>query len=137
MVLQINLARGSTNFIGFMNQVHYIDNQFDFNFQPISLRVMNNFMIWYTYSQLQKNQFHELYNLISHKTCSTLRSRGQHPSQNKIHKIAHSNYIGFVLLALMYNNLRPKKNRHCLLMALRYCNERPRKIQSKRLEASR
>ena len=38
---------GSTDFIGIMNQVHYIDNQFNLNFQPISLHDVNHFMIWY------------------------------------------------------------------------------------------
>ena len=44
MILQTNLAIGSTNFIGIMNQVYYIDNQFSLNFQPISLHVVNNIM---------------------------------------------------------------------------------------------
>jgi hypothetical protein len=35
MNLQINLAIGYTNFIGIMDQVHYIDNQFNLNFQSI------------------------------------------------------------------------------------------------------
>ena len=35
MILQINLAIGSTNYIGIMNQVHFVDNQFNFHFQPI------------------------------------------------------------------------------------------------------
>ena len=46
-----------TNFIGIMNQIHYIDNQSNLNIQPISLHVMNNFVIWYPYSQLQKINF--------------------------------------------------------------------------------
>jgi hypothetical protein len=37
MILQTNLAIGSTKFSGIMNQVHYIHNQFNFNFQPIWL----------------------------------------------------------------------------------------------------
>ena len=45
MILQTNLAIGSNKFIGIMNQVHYIDNQFNLNFQQISLHVVNNFMI--------------------------------------------------------------------------------------------
>ena len=57
IILQINLVLGSTNFIGIMNQVHYIDNQINFNFQPISLRVVNKFVIWFPYSQLHKNDF--------------------------------------------------------------------------------
>jgi len=32
MILQTNLVVGSINFIGMMNQVHYIDNQFNLNF---------------------------------------------------------------------------------------------------------
>ena len=27
-----------------MNQVHYIDNQYNYNFQPISIDIVNNFM---------------------------------------------------------------------------------------------
>jgi hypothetical protein len=40
-----------------MNQVHYIDNQFNLNFQPISLYIVNNYMIWYPYLQLHKINF--------------------------------------------------------------------------------
>jgi hypothetical protein len=54
MILQTNLAIGSTNFIGIMNPIHYVDNQFNSNFEPISLHVVNNFMIWYMYSQFDK-----------------------------------------------------------------------------------
>ena len=51
MILQTNIPIGSsTNFIGIVNQVHYRDNQFNLNFQPISPHVVNNFMIWYSYS---------------------------------------------------------------------------------------
>jgi hypothetical protein len=32
MILQTNLATGFTNFVGIVNQVHNIDNQFSFNF---------------------------------------------------------------------------------------------------------
>ena len=64
MVLQTNLAKGSTTFIGIADQVHHIDNQIEFNFQPISLYVVNNFMIWYAYSQLHKILFHELYRFV-------------------------------------------------------------------------
>jgi hypothetical protein len=57
-ILQTNLAIiGSTNVIGIMNQAHYIDNQFNSNFQPISLHVVDNFMIWYPYSQFHKINF--------------------------------------------------------------------------------
>ena len=45
MILNTNLAIGSTNFIETLNQVHHIDNHFKFNFQSISLHVMNNFQI--------------------------------------------------------------------------------------------
>jgi hypothetical protein len=48
MILQTNLAIGSTNYIGILNQVHFIDNQFNSNFQPISLHVVNNFMNYIT-----------------------------------------------------------------------------------------
>ena len=61
MILQTNVAIGSNSFIGIMNQVHYIDNQLNFNFQSISLQVVNTFMIRYPYTTLQ-NQLHELYN---------------------------------------------------------------------------
>jgi hypothetical protein len=57
IIIQINLAIDSTSFIGIMNQVHYIENQFKLNFQPISLHVVNHFMIWCPYSQLQKINF--------------------------------------------------------------------------------
>ena len=46
MILQTNLVIGSTNLIGIINQVHYMDNQFNLNFQPISLYVVYNFVIW-------------------------------------------------------------------------------------------
>ena len=52
IILQTNLAIGSANFIGIMNWVHYIDSQFNFNFQLIWLHVVNNFMMWYPYSRL-------------------------------------------------------------------------------------
>ena len=55
--LGTNLAIGSTNFIEIMNQVHFRDNQFSFNFQSIPWHVMNNFMIWYPYSYLHKINF--------------------------------------------------------------------------------
>ena len=57
MIFESNLAIGSTNCIGIMNQVYNIDNQFDLNFQSISLHVVNNFMIWYLYLQLHKIDF--------------------------------------------------------------------------------
>jgi hypothetical protein len=64
-----NLAIGSTKSIGIMNQVHYIDNQFNLNVQSISLHVVNNFMIWDTYlNTTSQNQFHELYNSIPQRT---------------------------------------------------------------------
>ena len=47
----------STNFIVIMNQVHCIDNQFNLSFQPISLHVVNNFIIWYPYLQLHEINF--------------------------------------------------------------------------------
>ena len=64
MILQTDLAIGSTNlFIGrIMNPVHYTIYQFDLNFEPISLHVVNNFMIR---DPIFKNQFCELYNIIS------------------------------------------------------------------------
>jgi hypothetical protein len=57
MILQSNLAIGSTNFIGIANQVHYIYNQLNLNFQPFSLHVVKNFMIWCLISQLHKFDF--------------------------------------------------------------------------------
>jgi hypothetical protein len=50
MILQTYSTIGSTKSIGIMNQVHYIENQFNLSFQPISLHVVNDFMIWYSYS---------------------------------------------------------------------------------------
>ena len=44
MILQIDLAIGYTNFIGVANQTHYIDNQFNLNFQPISLHELYIFI---------------------------------------------------------------------------------------------
>ena len=41
LILQTNLAIVFFNFIGIMHQVHYIDNQFNLNFQPISLHVVS------------------------------------------------------------------------------------------------
>jgi hypothetical protein len=52
MNLQTNLAICSTNFIGTMNQVHCIENQFNLNYQPTSLHVVNKSTIWYLYSHL-------------------------------------------------------------------------------------
>ena len=43
--------------MGIVNQVRYIDNQFNFNFQPISLHVVNNFMIWCPCSQLHQKKY--------------------------------------------------------------------------------
>jgi len=57
MNLQTNLAICSTNFIGTTNQVYCIDNQFNLNYQPTSLHVVNNSTIWYFYSQLHKINF--------------------------------------------------------------------------------
>ena len=45
MILQTNLAIGSIIFIGIMNQNHYINKQFKLNFQPMSLHVVNSFII--------------------------------------------------------------------------------------------
>ena len=61
---------GSTNFTGIKNQVHHIDNQFNLNFQAISLHVLNNFMIWYPIPQFHKINF---MNQItsSHKDCKS------------------------------------------------------------------
>ena len=42
MILQTNSAIVSTNFIGIMIQVHYIDNQFNLNFQQNSLHVRSS-----------------------------------------------------------------------------------------------
>jgi len=56
MILQTNLVTGFTNFVGIVNKVHNIDNQFSFNFRPISLHVVINFMIWYPYLH---NQLYE------------------------------------------------------------------------------
>ena len=39
MILQTNLVIIYTTFIGIVNQVDYIDNQFNMNFQPISLQL--------------------------------------------------------------------------------------------------
>ena len=115
VILQTSLAIGSTKFIGIMNQVHCIDNQFNLSFQPISLHVVNHFMIWYPYSQLHKINF-IFYIALSHTklvmcfahmadTPSTIKSIITLHSQ--VHKIAHSNYIVFVLFALMYSVQRP------------------------------
>ena len=43
MILQTNLAVGSTNFVGIMNQVHYVDNQLSLIFQLISLTCCEQF----------------------------------------------------------------------------------------------
>ena len=40
-----------------MNQVPYTNNQVNLNFPLILLHVVNNFMIWYPYSQLHKIDF--------------------------------------------------------------------------------
>ena len=57
MLEQTNLGIGSAKFIGIMNQVQHIQNQINLTFQPISLLVVNNLMIWYTTSQLHKINF--------------------------------------------------------------------------------
>jgi hypothetical protein len=64
MILQTNLAIGSTNFMGIMNQVHYMENQYNLKFQPISLMLWTNFMIWYPYSQLHKIKFMKCINIF-------------------------------------------------------------------------
>ena len=165
MILQTKLALGSTNFIGIMNQIHYIDNQFNLNFQPISLHIVNNFMIWFSYLELHKINFlnYELYftKMVHHvrespicypwldsthvwrlspttgccnsalQTRYVLYSHIQHSSHNQIYNHTtlsyHSNYTGFVLLALVYSNRRPKKNWHYLHLALMYYNQTPKK----------
>ena len=50
-----------------MNQVHCIDHQFNLNFQPPSLHAVENFMIWYLYSQFHKINFMKLYIYLFHK----------------------------------------------------------------------
>jgi hypothetical protein len=53
LILQANLALGSTNFIGIIHQVHYIDSQFNLNLWPFQS------MLWI---------FHEQFNFISQRT---------------------------------------------------------------------
>ena len=65
VILHINLAIGSSNFIGIMNQIHYIDNQLNLNFQPISLHIVNNLMILALKFTTSQYQFYEPYNFIS------------------------------------------------------------------------
>ena len=57
---------------------------------------------------IHKHQFHEVYNFISQRRVHHLR--GQHSSHNWTHEIVHVNYVGSVLLALMYSFQRLKKN---------------------------
>ena len=83
-----------------MNRVQYIDNQFNLR------RVLHYDCVTNT--------------LFTMKSTTILYSQ--------IHEIAHSNYIGFVLLASTYNNQRPEKNWHFLLTTLRYSNERPKNL---------
>ena len=65
LVLKLNYSFFVLNyFFGIMNQVRYIDNQFNVNFQPISLHVVNNFTIWYPYSQFHKINFIKCINLF-------------------------------------------------------------------------
>lgn len=68
------------------------------------------------------------YNQMLHsKHIQRFAHTGQHSStikstttlHSQLHEIAYSNYIGCVLLALMHNVQRPKKNYHCLLRAWR------------------
>ena len=77
---------------------------------------------------------------IKHRTPNTLCAQLTYPTlfpqsnpqphyTLKSTKIMHSNYIGFVLIASMYDIRRPKNNQQCWLMALRYCNERPKQFQ--------
>lgn len=67
MILQTDLAIDSLNFNGIMNQVHYSDNQFNLNIQPIfNICFVNKVMIWYPVSQLQKINFMNCI-AISHK----------------------------------------------------------------------
>jgi hypothetical protein len=68
MILQTNLALACIDFIGIMNQVHYIDNQFKFE-------LSNNFTTCYELFHdlvpiftTAQNQYHELYNIISQRT---------------------------------------------------------------------
>ena len=57
-ILQTNLEIGSIDFIGIMNQVHCKYNQFNLNFQPISLHVVYNFITCC-------EQFHELVSIFT------------------------------------------------------------------------
>ena len=44
-----------------------LDNQFNFNIQPISLHIVAIFMIWYPYSQLHKINFMSCITLLQKK----------------------------------------------------------------------
>ena len=67
MILQTDLAIDSLNFNGILNQVHYSDNQFNLNIQPIfNICFVNKVMIWYPISQLHKINFMNCI-AVSHK----------------------------------------------------------------------
>ena len=51
-----SLEIGPTNFMGIMNQVHYVNNQLNLSFQSILLHVVDNFMIWCPYLQLHNQR---------------------------------------------------------------------------------
>ena len=95
-----------------MNPIHYIGNRFNLNFQLIWLHAMNNFMIWYPYSQLHKNQYHELYNFISQRTIHLVKDSPYHspwPAITRHHTIGHRILNKFGTM-LMRPTLFPQSN---------------------------
>jgi len=87
-------------------------------YKILLIALTNNWMLQQPYAtQLDTHSKDILYFAHSANTHSTIKSTTILYFQ--IHKIAHSNYIGFVLLASMYSNQRPEKNRHWLHEALK------------------
>ena len=81
-------------------------------------------MVWYPYSQLHINHFHDCVLLFHKEWCITRAARPTlFPQSN-----AQPHYT-LKSMRLAYNNQRPVEELALLLLALlRYCNEIPKKI---------
>ena len=107
MLLQTISTIGSTTIIRIVNQVHYMNNRF--NFQSMSLHVVNDIMIWDTTFTTHKFKFMNGTTLFhkersTHKATTIPLIKSTTTLYSQIHKIAPSNYMALVLLASMYND---------------------------------
>ena len=128
MIPKTNLAIGSTSFIGIMNQFHYMNNQFSLNLQPISLHVVNNFMIWYTYSQLHKINFMSCINFIWQRTVHHVTGSPSRSPRLALPKCRFTSLIQpwnmSAVIACTSSLIWPN-----ISACFQLCNERPKKIQ--------